>query len=258
LTLITHPSRQAIVSTLAGSNAIDTLVEDLRRVYCGGGTMLMVKVGKLVLERLYGGDVNLWHARGRKDASFRKLAERPRLPFSRANLARAVGIYVLSLRRPDLFELQDVGPCHLREILTLEPAVQDRLLAQTTAQQWSVCRLHNEIQQLRSSDPSAHAADRLEFVALLRRWRTSVDARTLLQDAERIERLDPDEAATLLKTTKQLAQQAETLIHLLARRAGQSRCADDGRPAASPADRPSGIIPIVVSTWRQARRSARR
>jgi hypothetical protein len=235
---------------------VDTLVEDLRKVYCGAGTMLMVRVGKLVLECLYGGDVDLWRARGRKDASFRKLAEHPQLPFSRANLARAVGIYVLSLRRPDLFELQGVGPCHLREILALDATSQDRLLTETSKNGWSVCRLHEEVG--RSKGPSASrtaSMAQLAFADLLRSWRSDLENRRLLKDVDRLDRLDPREAAELLEIAKRLARQTETLIHHLGRRVGATPSSITGSPVLTSSGRPSGVVP-AVSTWRQPLRTA--
>jgi hypothetical protein len=140
---------------------IDGLVEALREVDGSAGTALMINVGRLVLERVYGGDTNRWHSRGRKRASFRKLATHPRLPFSRANLCRAVGIYVLCLRRPEVLELQGVGPCHLREIIGLDADVQDRLLAQTAKLGWSVRRLHDEVCKLKraAAPPNPRAAE---------------------------------------------------------------------------------------------------
>jgi hypothetical protein len=237
----------------SGKPDVDGLVEDLRKIYCAAGTLLMIDIGKLVLQRIYGGDIERWRSRnGRKDASFRKVAEHYRLPFSRATLCRAVGIHVLSLRCPNVLEMRSVGPCHLREIIGLDATVQDKLLAETVEQEWSVCRLHDEVRQLRKATASgATDLTRLTFADLLQTWRPDVEARGLLQDIDRVDRLEPAKAAELLETAKHLAQQTETLIRHLARRAS-GRPPSETEATVSPVpDRPSGIMP-TVSTRRQS------
>jgi hypothetical protein len=238
---------------------VDALVEDLRKIYCAAGTVLMVSVGKLVLERIYGGDVERWRSRGRKNASFRNLSKHPRLPFSRANLSRAVGIYVLSLRRPEVLELRGVGPCHLREIIRLDADTQDDLLAQTVQNEWSVRRLHNEICEIKKAGTSgASGSTGVAFADLLQTWRAAVEARGLLQDVDRVDRLDPAEAAVLLETAKRLAQQAETLVRHLARRAVTRPPPATDVPSVMPVpNRPSGIV-STVATWRPPRLAAAR
>src|SRR5215471_7499916 len=110
-----------ISSRLDEQPDIGALVRELRALYYGSGIELMLRVGELILERLYGGDVALWQSRSRKDVSFRKLEKHPDLPFKAAMLSRAVSMYVLSRRRTDLSQLENVSPSHLQEILNLEP-----------------------------------------------------------------------------------------------------------------------------------------
>src|SRR5262249_35068849 len=117
---------------------ISALVRDLRALYFVTGIELMLRVGELILERLYGGDVTRWKSRERKDFSFRKLEQHPDLPFKASMLSRAVAIYVLSRRRPDLPRLQNVSQTHLQEILSLDSQVQDHLLERVQEEKWSV------------------------------------------------------------------------------------------------------------------------
>jgi hypothetical protein len=234
---------------------IDALVEDLRGVCDAAGTMLMVKVGKLVLERIYGGDIERWHSHGRKNASFRKLARHPRLPFSRANLSRAVGIYVLSLRRPEVLGLHGIGPCHLREIVGLDAAAQDALLALTVEHEWSVCHLHDEVCQLKKDAAKGESVSiRLAFAGLLQTWHADVEASGFLQDIERLDDLEPNEATELLETAKHLAQQLETLIQQLARRVDTrpERPTDTSVPNRV-TDQRSGTRPAVTVSQRVSR-----
>src|SRR5262249_24428641 len=83
---------------------VDTLVAELRQLYVDAGLKLSVKMGRLIIDRLYGGDMTKWQSRGRKDASFRKLERHPDLPFRASTLSRAVSIYALAQRRTDLLE----------------------------------------------------------------------------------------------------------------------------------------------------------
>jgi hypothetical protein len=60
-----HPTLSAPIPM--GQREIGALIEDVRNIYCAAGTMLMVSVGKVIVERTYGGDISLWHSRGRTD-----------------------------------------------------------------------------------------------------------------------------------------------------------------------------------------------
>ena len=75
---------------------------------------------RVIVERIYGGDCAKWRSHGRKNTSFRKLSSHPDLPFHASQLSRAVSIYLLSQRRPELAQFAHVGPSHLQEILGLE------------------------------------------------------------------------------------------------------------------------------------------
>src|SRR5258706_11994393 len=127
----------ALVSARVGVEPdIGELVRELRALYYGSGIELMLRIGELILERLYGGDVMLWHSRRKKDVSFRRLERHPDLPFKASMLSRAVSIYVLSRRRTDLIQLKNVSQTHLQEVLNLEPQLQDRLLSRVEEEKW--------------------------------------------------------------------------------------------------------------------------
>jgi len=124
---MTREASQQLV-TVGPQPDVAALVRDLRKLYYVKGVELMLRVGELILERLYEGDVSKWKSRCRKDFSFRKLQQHPDLPFKASMLSRAVSMYVLSRRRADLLALQNVSQTHLQEVLNLDPAVQDSLL----------------------------------------------------------------------------------------------------------------------------------
>jgi hypothetical protein len=60
-----EPEARNAPALTAGAPDVDALFEGLRKIYCAAGTLVMVSVGRLVLERIYGGDVELWRSRAR-------------------------------------------------------------------------------------------------------------------------------------------------------------------------------------------------
>jgi hypothetical protein len=233
---------------------IDQVVRELREVYCVSGLRLAVSVGKLVLDRIYGGDIDRWRSRGRKDTSFRTLARHPDLPFSAATLSRSVGIYLVSLRRPDLLALPNLGPSHVRELLGLESNVQDRLLDQANERGWSVEQVRERVSHLQPNDLNRLVNKRPppSFVRYLRRLRRAVDGRALLETVEHLDQLDSEQAEELLATVRRLCSQAETVARHLAEHLGhRPRESGAAEPFTVPAARPSAVVPKGVSTWKQ-------
>jgi hypothetical protein len=223
---VTPDRERPWTTTKRPTASLAEVVGNLQQLGDLDGLRLTVGIGRVVFEKVYGGEVELWRSRGKKHPSLRELARHPRQPFSRARLARAVGIYVLSLRRPDLLGLNGLKSCHLREILGLDDNAQDRLLGESVAQGWSVRRLRDEVRRTKTLRGNGGAGNvGAACVGLLRRWRAHIEAGALIQDLNRIDRIDPFEAAEALGIAKSLARQSETISVCLARRAG-------GRPAS--------------------------
>jgi hypothetical protein len=193
------------------------LVGELRALYHLAGIDLMLRIGELILDRLYGGDAATWHSRGKKDISFRKLQEHPELPFRASMLSRAVSIYVLSQRRSDLRELQNVSPSHLQEIISLEAPLQDDLLAQVEREKWSTQKLREEVARRRPKDLRRPGRPRSPaFSRYLRGLKTDLGGRILLTDTDELSNLELGEAIDLLETARSLVEQAGTIAELLA------------------------------------------
>jgi hypothetical protein len=240
---------------MALSPDIAALVRDLRAIYFVTGIELMLRVGELILERLYGGDVARWKSRERKDVSFRKLEQHPDLPFKAAMLSRAVSIYVLSRRRPDLPRLENVSQTHLQEILNLDSQVQDRLLAHVQEEKWSVQRLRAEVGALSNETPRAGRPREPAFSKQLRNLRSIVDNRLLVMDSNNVAALQFREAQELLDTARRLCQQAEHVARLVAahvttlqREGHASSVQPEKRTAAA-------MLPVGVSSTKHRSRS---
>lgn len=132
---------------------IDAVVAELRAITNGTALELSLRVGKLIINRFYRGDLSRWRSRGPKQASFRTLARRPDLPMSAAALYRSVALYELVVNLGGLEQWQSVGPTHLRTVLSLSQCEQKRLLGCVQKERWTVERLESEVRASKQRGP---------------------------------------------------------------------------------------------------------
>jgi hypothetical protein len=208
---------------------IDALVRQLRELYVGAGVQLSIDIGRLIIERLFGGDLERWRARGRKDVSFRKLEKHPDLPFHASTLSRAVSVYMLEQRRNDLTSFRHVTPSHLQEIAMLGDGEQDRLLEKVESEKWSMRRLRQEVAGMLGASRGRHRRGAVAVAPWLRRIHADLAGRSLVPDQDTIAHLELDSARELLEITRTVLQQME----LLARRLGGRIREIDGGPRTS-------------------------
>jgi hypothetical protein len=121
---------------------------------------------------------------------------------------------MLSKRRGDLLAFQNVRPSHLYEIVGLNERDQDKLLAKVEAENWSMRKLRQEVEEIvgtrnrrKDNDP--------EFARWLRRVRSNVASRSLVVQLDAVDRFDLHEARELLETAKSLLQQMELIANSL-------------------------------------------
>ena len=233
---------------------IGALVSELRELYYIKGLELMLRIGELILGRLYGGDVKKWKSRGRKDFSFRKLQQYPDLPFKASMLSRAVSMYVLSRRRADLLQLENVSQTHLQELINLDPTLQDDLIARVESEKWTVQRLRAAV--IRSLPPVTRRAGRPRspaFSRQLRNLKSIVEDRLLVMDTGNVAVLQFPEAKDLLETARRLCQQAELVAGVLAAHVATLDAEqDEAASNATCAARISGIHSDSVSSAKHA------
>lgn len=111
---------------------------EIRHVARVGALELALNVGEIVFHRIFEGDLELLRRNGPKHVSFGLLAARADLGMSRANLWRAVAIYELSLRQPQLRHGSHLGVSHVRAVLGLPELEQERLLARAESERLDV------------------------------------------------------------------------------------------------------------------------
>jgi hypothetical protein len=103
------------------------------------------RVGQLVIDGFYAGDINRWRDRSpNKDLSFRKLSKHHDLPMSACALYRSVCIYELC-ERLGVRSWKHLSTSHIRLVLPLPPTEQERVLRLAEKSAWSVRRLDEEV-----------------------------------------------------------------------------------------------------------------
>ena len=159
----------------------------------------VLALGKLVVDRLYDGDLEAVRRRGKKAPSFRELAKRPDLKVSPVSLYRAVAIYELSTRIGPLTQWEGMGPTHFRAILGLEEKLQLELLDKAAEQGWSVRGLEAEVAKVRPNNRSG----RRRIPEFVRAVRSLADARGGF-DAEHVALVERDELQEIYDATVEL------------------------------------------------------
>jgi hypothetical protein len=165
-------------------DVVDRVVAELNSIQSRATLDLALKMGALIIERVYGGDLSSWRQHRAKEASFRKLAARSRrdLRVSPTFLYRAVALYELTCRLGES-ALAGLKMTHLRVVLGLPEQSQAALLGAAAAEGWSADRLEREAVGVRAllitrrgrprSSPLVKAVNR--FLTSWKRVQASLD-----------------------------------------------------------------------------------
>ncbi len=94
-------------------------------------------VGRVVVDRLFAGDLARMRERGTRDSRLRALVNSPQMPFSQPVLWRCFGIYEMVLEDPSLSSSPFLGVTHLRAVIGLPTEVRRRLLRQAETERWT-------------------------------------------------------------------------------------------------------------------------
>jgi hypothetical protein len=129
---------------IGSDEIVERIVNRLRALARTFTLEFSLTVGKLVIDEIYGGNVEHWRRRGPKELSLRRLVKHPRLPMSPSALYRSIAIYDLC-QRIRIDEWKNLSSSHLRLVLPLPENEQLRLLELAEANAWSVRRLDEEI-----------------------------------------------------------------------------------------------------------------
>lgn len=153
---------------------VERVVRDLRAMSEIATLELAMSVGRLVVERMFGGSLGAWRRRGKSDPTFAQLAKHPDLPMSAASLYRAVCIYEMVQNLPAISAWKWLTVSHLRSVIGLPVAEQERILSLAHANRWTVRQLERESAQVRARtnrrggrprvDPAVKVARKLQRI----------------------------------------------------------------------------------------------
>jgi hypothetical protein len=190
---------------LADDAVLERVVGALRGLARTASVELAFQVGELVVMSLYGGNIAALRERGRKEASFRRLAAHPDLPFSAATLWRSVAVYELLCKMPGLRHAKKLGLSHLHAVLSLPSPVQEHLLVEAEREGWTAERLARAADAARRKEASKGG-----------RPRTPAAVRTLQEFRRRFE--DEEEAHGDLIFLGRLSEDEAREVHTIALR----------------------------------------
>jgi hypothetical protein len=129
----------------ADQATLDALARRINALYRKATLEVVCAIGRLVLDELYEGKVDLWCREGTRRTSYRRLAARGDLLLSPSALCRAVAVSALCERLGGRAVWPHLTASHLQEVLALEGAQQERLLRAADKEHWTVSRLRAEV-----------------------------------------------------------------------------------------------------------------
>jgi len=206
-------------SDVLTDEAIEEVVDKLhamQRVVRLGHAM---DIGALIVDKVYGGELQAIHTKGRKDMSFRRLAAHPRLPCSSSTLWRCVRVYELVRRIPDIVKWEVLTVTHLVAVLGLPHQAQENLLRRAAEQHWTVEHLREVAKQGKRTVKEPDGPP----TPLARSVRRLQNLRRRLEDLiDRTGSVDEAEAAQLLELVLQTRTWCDALAARLSPKATTS------------------------------------
>ena len=212
----TGPPGIAQPSAVLSDEKIDGVVAELNDLCRARGLELTLSIGKLIADRFFDGDVKLLRSRAEQDLSLRKLAERAEsgaLHISASTLYRAIGIFELTARL-GVASGKHLGVSHLRAVIGLPFARQQRLLTAAEDEGWTSERLEAEVRATRtkSGDAPRGRPPSPAFVKGIGRLaRMLAESEAAFGDLDRIDQLDAAQAAALRETVVEMRNKCEEL-----------------------------------------------
>jgi hypothetical protein len=130
---------------------LDDLTRRINALYRKATLDVACAIGKLIVDELYDGKVDVWCRDGTRRSSYRRLAARGDLLLSPSALCRAVAVHALCERLGGPTVWRHLTASHMQEVLALEGGQQERLLRAADTGHWTVSRLRAEVVKQRST-----------------------------------------------------------------------------------------------------------
>ena len=197
------------VALAVAESTILGVAQEIRTMHRLHGLRFVVGVGRVIVERFFGGDASAIHKRGPKDDSLKRLAEQPDMPLSLPQLSRAVAIFEAVEPLGEVDTWQHLSMSHVRAVLPLPAPDQQALLTKTEKKGWSVKMLEAQARKKkRKRGGGRHPLPR--FVKSIRAL-GKFDDDDLFGDLDGIDSLEPEDADALYKTVTGLKLRCEKL-----------------------------------------------
>ncbi len=197
-------------------DVLDRVVADLNALHRAAGLELTLRIGHLIVEAFYGGQVESWRERGPRDVSFRRLAARSDLQLSASALQRCVATYELC-DRLGVSTWQHLGPSHLRAVFGLPESAQRALLTAAESQQWTVHELSQQALHIKRRAPESRGRKRLprviKTVNQMARWLEAPDEH--FSDLGAMDELDIADATRIHATVAEMKRRCEAILDQL-------------------------------------------
>lgn len=174
-------------------DVIEELVAELAVICQGRSFDRCLRAGRLVIDALYRGDLDLWRRRTTKTAAFRQLAKHPHLPLSPSELYRCIAAYEIVVRLEVHERWPGITVSHVRTVIGLDPCQQEELLALAHEKHWPVTRMARETSRSRTESRENRGRPAVpRVVKILRTLRCLLDEPSKgLAVGEMLEGLEP-------------------------------------------------------------------
>ena len=189
----------------ASPEEVEIVVAHIKRLTRTASLEFALRVGAVIIHHFYDGDTQAWRSRGPKTSSFRRLAQHPELPLSAGSLYRCVALFELCERLNVPSRWEHLGASHVRLVLGLPAATQEKLLSVANAKRWSVKVLQEEVSKEKRSSRMTQGGRRAELpiVRSLKAVRKCLDEhRDLVSHAGSLSSLDLEQSMALIEETR--------------------------------------------------------
>jgi CheY-like chemotaxis protein len=191
---------------------IDEIVLTLRDCRDQKRLETVYRTGKLVVEVLFGGDVQGWRNRTKGEPSYLWLEAHPNLPISQAELYRSLRVYELCERISHVLTSKLLTLSHVMAVLSLGPEVQQKLLLTAETLEWTVRRLRREVESIPVPPPSTGRPRNPQVIRTLRGALASEHA---FDGSDALLGLDRRSARTLLEVCTRAQAELKGVERLL-------------------------------------------
>jgi hypothetical protein len=210
-------------ASIAAEDAlIDEVVQELNVIQRIATFDVTLRMGKLIVDRFYGGNLSIWRVHAQKETSFRKLAARATrdLNVTATTLYRAVALYELT-QRLGVSAWQHLSLSHVRTVLGLPEEQQRRLLTTADEARWTSKRLEVEAGKVRRSRPGGKRGrpPLPAFVKVINRLENALADGDLSVSTEEMQRLSGVDLERLRRTLDIVRVRVVALERLIGSRA---------------------------------------